>query len=390
MKRPEPAAVGCSNGRDRLRPGYEVVEGDLMTAPADNGQFVVNGGPCHCKHSDEIVSGREPLQCGCSLPDVVSKNPRMIAIFDSIGRIAHTPTTVLIEGETGTGKELVARAIHSASRERSGALVPVSCAAVPEQLLESELFGHEKGAFTSAVSKRTGRFELAHGGTLLLDEVGDIPAAMQAKLLRVLQERQFERVGGTQTISVDVRVVAATNRCLRQMVLDGTFREDLYYRLNVVRIDLPPLRDRPEDIPLLAAYFTAKYARPKHQPKMLSLASLEALMRYPWPGNIRQLENAIERACIISRGDLVQPDDLPSEVVRPAEGKGKCPIDWSRPLQEVMEGITARIERRYLRKALKRCGGNIGRCALLCGISRRCLGTKLAEYQIDKAEFKNA
>ncbi len=153
---------------------------------------------------------------------------------------------------------------------------------------------------------------------------------MQAKLLRVLQERQFERVGGSQTISVDVRVVAATNRCLRQMVRDGKFREDLYYRLNVVRIDLPPLRDRPEDIPMLAAHFTAKYCQPKQPPKMLSRACMELLLRYPWPGNIRQLENAIERACIISRGDLVQPDDMPSEVVRPAEGKGKSHIDWSR------------------------------------------------------------
>src|SRR5436305_8549431 len=191
---------------------------------------------------DEVINLREQLQNRYSFHNILSKNPRMHQIFELISRVAQTPTTVLIEGETGTGKEQVARAIHQASHVRTGPIIAVNCAALPENLLESELFGHEKGAFTSAIGQRRGRFELADGGTIFLDEVGDIPPAMQAKLLRVLQERRFERVGGTESIEVDVRVIGATNRSLMQMVREGTFREDLYYRLNVVKIDLPPLR----------------------------------------------------------------------------------------------------------------------------------------------------
>src|SRR5205085_1379354 len=203
-------------------------------------------------------------------------------------------------------KEQVARAIHIASSPlRAGPLVAINCAALPENLLESELFGHEKGAFTSAVSQRRGRFELADGGTIFLDEVGDVPATMQAKLLRVLQERRFERVGGTESIEVDVRVITATNRSLRKLVKQGTFRKDLYYRLNVVKFDLPPLRDRMEDVPLLAAHFAEKYARPGDAPKRIAPPAMEVLLNYRWPGNVRELENAIERACVTSRGDLI-------------------------------------------------------------------------------------
>src|SRR5207248_3182429 len=215
--------------------------------------------------------------------------------FELISNVAHTTTTVLVEGETGTGKEQVARAIHLASHLRTGPLIAVNCAALPENLLESELFGHEKGAFTSAVGQRRGRFELADGGTIFLDEVGDVPAAMQAKLLRVLQERRFERVGGTESIEVDVRVIAATNRSLPRLVKHGTFREDLYYRLNVVKIDLPPLRDRAEDIPLLVQHFTEKYSRKDRPTNQIAPEAMEVLLRYRWPGNIRELENAIER-----------------------------------------------------------------------------------------------
>src|SRR5438874_2059076 len=224
----------------------------------------------------------------------------MHAVFELISNVAHTNATVLIEGETGTGKEQVARAIHNASLVRSGPMIAVNCAALPENLLESELFGHEKGAFTSAVGQRRGRFELADGGTIFLDEVGDVPAAMQAKLLRVLQERRFERVGGTESIEVDVRVIAATNRSLQRLVKQGTFREDLYYRLNVVKIDLPPLRERPEDIPLLATHFSERYCRQGQQPKHVAPQAMEMLLKYRWPGNIRELENAIERASVTS------------------------------------------------------------------------------------------
>src|SRR5262249_27853671 len=268
---------------------------------------------------DEIISLREQLQARYSFQNILSKNPQMHAAFDLISKVAQTSTTVLIEGETGTGKEQVARAIHQASHVRKGPMVAVNCAALPENLLESELFGHEKGAFTSAVQRRLGRFELAHGGTMFLDEVGDVPPTMQAKLLRVLQERRFERVGGTTSIEVDVRVIAATNRSLQQLVKQGKFREDLFYRLNVIKIDLPTLRERPEDIPLLATHFIEKYSGPKERLKRIAPKAMEVLLNYSWPGNIRQLENAIERACVTSQHDLIQVENLPPDLVAPPE-----------------------------------------------------------------------
>jgi transcriptional regulator with GAF, ATPase, and Fis domain len=222
---------------------------------------------------------------------------------------------------------------------------------LPETLLESELFGHEKGAFTSAVGQRKGRFELAEGGSLFLDEVGDIPPAMQAKLLRVLQERRFERVGGTQSIEVDVLVIAATNRSLQKMVKEGKFREDLYYRLNVVKIDLPPLRERPEDMALLAQHFTEKYARPGQPANQIDPEAMELLLAHRWPGNIRELENAIERGCVTARDGLIRTENLPPEVVSPSKSKVAFDIDLTRPLQEMIRELTAEIEQRYLRKS---------------------------------------
>jgi transcriptional regulator with PAS, ATPase and Fis domain len=358
--------------------------GDVAHLP-----FTINQASEQCCLPDEVVSAREHLQHRYAFPNIVSTNARMCAIFDLINQLAHSATTVLIEGETGTGKEMVARAVHQFSERCPGPLVAINCAALPETLLESELFGHEKGSFTSAVGQRKGRFELAHGGTLFLDEVGEVPASMQVKLLRVLQERCFERVGGSQSIAVDVRVVATTNRCLRKMVRDGTFRKDLYYRLNVVKIDMPPLRERSEDIPSLAVHFTEKFARPNQPPKRLSPACMKLLLGYWWPGNIRELENAIEHACVTARGDLVQPEDLPSEVVRPALRKAHGSIDWSRPFPDVMAEVTDRIERCYLRRALKRSRGNIDRCARLCGLSRQRLTSKLAKHQLVKSEFKH-
>src|SRR5205807_3160275 len=215
---------------------------------------------------------------------VRSIDPRMREIFELISNLGQANSTVLIEGETGTGKEVIAAAVHKAAIHRTGSFVAVNCAALPQTLLESELFGHEKGAFTSAVGQRRGRFEIADGGTIFLDEVGDVPATMQAKLLRVLQERRFERVGGTESIEVDVRIIAATNRSLLKLVRQDTFREDLFYRLNVVKIDLPPLRDRPEDIPLLAVHFTEKYARPNEPAKQITPSAMEVLLNYRWPG----------------------------------------------------------------------------------------------------------
>ena len=337
---------------------------------------------------DEVVLLREQLQQRYSFHNIISKSPRMHAVFELICNVAQTSSTVLIEGETGTGKEKVAEAIHQASQVRTGPMIAVNCAAIPESLLESELFGHEKGAFTSAVSQRCGRFEMAHGGTIFLDEVGDIPAAMQAKLLRVLQDRRFERVGGTESIEVDVRVVGATNRSLQKLVQDGQFREDLYYRLNVVKIELPPLRDRKEDIPLLAMYFAEKYVRPGESPKHIVPKTMQALLHYHWPGNIRELENAIERACVTSLNGSIQPDNLPPEVLNGKPAKAPLPFDLNQPLPAVLRQASAAIEQEYIRKALAQSGGVVSRCAQMCGLSRRSLSAKLAAYQIDKSLFK--
>ncbi len=337
---------------------------------------------------DEVIYLREQIQERFSFHDILSKSPRMHAVFEMISNVAQSNATVLIEGETGTGKEVVARAIHNASRVRSGPMVAVNCAAVPETLLESELFGHEKGAFTGAVGQRHGRFELAHGGTIFLDEVGDIPAAMQAKLLRVLQERRFERVGGTESIEVDVRVIAATNRSLLKLVQEGKFREDLYYRLNVIKIDLPPLRERKEDIPLLAAHFAEKYARNGDVAKQIPPKSMQTLVHYDWPGNVRELENAIERACVTSLNGTIQPEHLPAEVAAGNTVKAPIAVDLDQSLPEVLRRVCAEVEQDYIRKALEKSGGVVSRCAKMCGLSRRSLSAKLAAYQIDKTHFK--
>jgi two-component system, NtrC family, response regulator AtoC len=366
---------------------------DFLTKPIDVDylRLVVERALRERSLLDEVNSLRLQLKSRHTFNNILSKNAHMHAIFELISNVAGTNTTVLVEGETGTGKEEVARAIHAASPRRSGPLIAVNCAALPETLLESELFGHEKGAFTSAVGQRQGRFELAHGGTIFLDEVGDVPAPMQSKLLRVLQERRFERVGGTQSIEVDVRVLAATNRSLTRLVRQGTFREDLYYRLNVVKIDLPPLRDRPEDIPLLAMHFSEKYARAGEAPKQISPAAMEALLHYRWPGNIRELENAIERACVTASGEMILPENLPSEILAPATAT-KMPfhIDLSRPLPELLQETIVNLERQYIRKALKKTRGNVGRCARICGLSRRSITSKIADYKIDKTAFKEA
>src|SRR5438552_9252302 len=274
QRRRLPVTVIVTTGEGSIEEAVQAIRHgayDFLTKPVDvdNLRLVLHRALRERALQDEVARLRDQLQTRYAFHNILSKNPRMHAVFELISNIAHTNTTVLVEGETGTGKEVVARAIHQASANRQGPMVAVNCAALPENLLESELFGHEKGAFTSAVSTRKGRFEIADGGTILLDEVGDVPAAMQAKLLRVLQERQFERVGGTQSIEVDVRIIAATNRSLLRLVKQGKFREDLFYRLNVVKIDLPPLRDRPEDIPLLAQHFAEKYAHGK-TPKQIA------------------------------------------------------------------------------------------------------------------------
>jgi DNA-binding NtrC family response regulator len=300
---------------------------------------------------------------------------------------AATSSTVLIEGETGTGKELVARVLHRCSPRAAGPLVAVNCAAVPATLLASELFGHEAGAFTGAACLRAGRFELAAGGTLFLDEVGEAPPAVQVALLRVLQEHRFERVGGGQAIETDVRVMAASNRPLRELVRRGTFRRDLYYRLNVVRIEVPSLRDRPEDVPLLATHFANKHARPGEPIPRLAPASLRYLQARTWPGNVRELENAVERGCVTARGGVIRPEDLPPEPDFSPAAWADERIDLARPLKELLDEAARELERRYLRKALQKARGHVGRCARLAGVSERWVTLKLAEHHLDRRQF---
>jgi formate hydrogenlyase transcriptional activator len=259
------------------------------------------------KLAEEKLYLEEEIRTEHNFEEVIGESPALKRALSQAETVAPTNSTVLILGETGTGKEVIARAIHDLSRRREGTFVKINCAAIPTGLLESELFGHEKGAFTGAIAQKIGRFELAHHGTLFLDEVGDIPLELQPKLLRVLQEREFERLGGTRTIRVDVRVVTATNRNLASMVEEGLFRRDLYYRLNVFPILIPPLRERSEDVPLLVRYFVQKYARRMDRCiETISAEEMDALTRYHWPGNVRELENLIERAVILSPGPALR------------------------------------------------------------------------------------
>ncbi len=308
---------------------------------------------------------------------IVGESPAIKEVIMLIERVASTNATVMITGESGTGKEITALTIHQASGRRDFPFVPVNCAALPEQLLESELFGHEKGAFTGAVALKPGRFEMADKGTIFLDEIGEMPPAMQAKLLRVLQERAFERVGGTETLHVDVRIISATNVDIRKAVEEGRFREDLFYRLNVIHIQLPPLRERKEDIPLLANYFLRKYMLGTYPVKAISPEAMELLTNYPWPGNIRELQNVIERSIIICQGDTILPEHLPKELQQvkntPVETIVNFP-DTGISLEEV--------EKQLILTALEKSGGNQTKAAQLLGITRSALIYRSQKYNI--------
>jgi DNA-binding NtrC family response regulator len=377
---------------DRVVEAMKLGAFDFLTKPIDptNLKIVIERALKKRALQDQVIELRQQLKDMYSFNNIISKNRRMHEIFELVRHIAGTKSTVLIEGETGTGKELIAKAVHYSSEERQGPLVAVNCAALPENLLESELFGHERGAFTSAESRRKGRFELADKGTIFLDEIGDISQAMQAKLLRVLQEKRFERVGGHETLEVDVRVVVATNKNLEKEVKEGRFREDLFYRLNVIKIDVPPLRERPEDIPLLITHFLNKYSRPGEAPKRMSPDAMERLLAYRWPGNVRELENAIERASVTSVGDMIAPEKLPPRVTGlPREEQPRFEIDLKHPLPYYLKIATEQIERQYILKALEKSRGNVGRCAELCGLSRRSVSGKISQYEIDKYTFKS-
>ncbi len=312
--------------------------------------------------------------------NIVGNSHEMQGVFDQIATVAKSAATVLIEGETGTGKELVAHAIHYNSDRADKPFIKAHCAALPEGVIESELFGHEKGAFTGATTERKGRFELAHGGSLFLDEIGDIPPAIQIKLLRVLQEREFERVGGTKTLKVNVRLIAATNRNLQELVAQGKFREDLYYRLNVFPIFVPPLRKRKTDIVLLADHFLEKYAKEnKKGVRRLSSAVIDMLMSYHWPGNVRELENCIERAVLVAEGDVVHPFHLPP-TLQTAEATGSAPKGGLKTLVEA-------YERDIIRDALKSTRGNAAAAARHLETTQRILGYKIHKYGIEPKHY---
>ncbi|MFQ6041915.1 MAG: sigma-54-dependent transcriptional regulator [Candidatus Poribacteria bacterium] len=328
------------------------------------------------KQENELL--KERLGRIFSPSEIIGKSPKMQELYRNIAMIAPTDATVLIQGESGTGKELIADLIHENSTRANAPLIKVNCTALPDTLLESELFGYERGAFTGAYQRKQGRFELADGGSIFLDEIGDMNPSVQAKLLRVLQEQQFERLGGTKTITVDVRIIAATNKDLEVEVREENFRDDLFYRLNVVPITVPPLRKRKNDIPLLAEHFLKYYAEKNHRPvKGLLPRALDLLMRYDWPGNVRELENAMERAVIIARTEQLTPADLPLSIQALAD-------DLQTPETGVMPGRTIKeVERDLIIKTLEQTGGNRTRSAKILGITRKTLQNKLKEYQID-------
>ncbi|MCL5063092.1 MAG: sigma-54 dependent transcriptional regulator [Nitrospiraceae bacterium] len=321
---------------------------------------------------DENIRLKKDLsRCYC-FPNIIGESHEMKKVYSLVEKVADSDSTVLILGESGTGKELIATTIHYQSKRKDKPLIKVNCAAMPEGLIESELFGHEKGAFTGAIKRKPGRFELASGGTIFLDEIGDIPLSTQSKILRVIQERQFERVGGTETLNVDVRIIAATNRNLEEEVKRGNFREDLYYRLNVIPITLPPLRNRKEDIPYLIDFFLDKCKNKLSRNISFSKDAIDALLAYDYPGNIRELENIVERCVTLSTSDTIQKDDLPPFIVKKPDNKYLSLSD-----------IAAEAEKEHIIRILKTTKGNKTRAAEMLGISRKTLWEKMNAYRIE-------
>ena len=375
-------------GYGTVRDAVDVIKrgaADFVTKPFqfDELMHALNGALEQRRLKSENAYLRAQLQERYRFEGIVGRSRAMRDLFQLLETVAATASTILISGETGTGKEVVARAIHHNSPRRAQRFVALNCSAIPETLLEAELFGHVRGAFTGAIGARQGRLEQAHRGTLFLDEVGTMSIALQMKLLRVLQEREFERVGDSNTVRVDVRVIAATNADLGRMVLEGTFREDLYYRLNVIPVCLPPLRDRKEDIALLVQHFLQKFANELGRaPMTMSQMAMRALMAYSWPGNIRQLENAIERAVALSGGrSQIDATDLPPEV-QPAEGPSPVFPALSFPDEGIdFERFIADIEREMIRRSLERTHGNKGAAARLLNLKRTTLVEKLKRLE---------
>jgi nitrogen regulation protein NR(I) len=382
---------------------------DYLTKPfnLDELMIVLNKALSVSRLQKENVMLKMQLKNKYDFKELIGDSPSMQAVYQMIEKIADTDSTILITGESGTGKELIAKTIHYNNTARAGGpFVPLNCAAIPKDLLESELFGHEKGAFTGAINTRMGRFELAQGGTLFLDEVGELDPSLQVKLLRVLQEREFERVGGVKTIKVDVRILAATNKDLDKATREGAFREDLFYRLNVIPLHLPPLRNRPEDISLLTAHFIQEYSRKrKREPFTIAPGAMDCLLQYQWPGNVRELENLIERLSILVSGKVVQMADLPEKVhqftykeiagttrtgqAAAAVLERKTRFQDGHEAIEIgdsgidLNGIISGMERQLIMKALERTGGVRSKAAQLLGLNRTTLLEKIKKMGID-------
>ena len=328
--------------------------------------------------TDENIYLRDELEEQFNYGEIIGKSRAMQDVYRTIEKVAATDSSVLIYGESGTGKELIARAIHKLSPRKDKPFIRVNCSALVETLLESELFGHEKGAFTGAVKQKKGRFELAHQGSIFLDEIGDISPNMQLKLLRVLQEKEFERVGSEETIHVDVRILTATNKNLSELVQDGKFREDLFYRLHVIPVYLPPLRERKDDMPLLVNHFIKKLTAELNKPdKQITEAAMERLTSYPWPGNVRELENLLERAIVLSDRNVIDLRDLP--ILQTATGSEKFPNDILDRLHLDLNATLAAVEKQLIEKAMNETQGNKNQAAKLLGI-----GTSLLYYKLEK------
>ena len=369
------------NSVDAMRQGAY----DYLPKPVDPQELrlVVHRALDHQHLQKENLDLKKQLFKRFGFANIIGASEQIHQLFDLVRKVADTDSTVLLLGESGTGKELIARAIHYNSHRRQGPLVPVNCAAIPEELLESELFGHERGAFTHAIRTRIGRFEQASGGTIFLDEVADMSPALQVKLLRVLQDRSFERIGGVKSIKVDIRVIAATNQNLESLVSQSKFREDLYYRLKVIPLRVPPLRERVGDIPLLAAHFFQQFSKKKNKaPKRLSPAAMALLNRYSWPGNVRELEHLMERLVILTEGDVVEVKDLPPRFQETLSlGVGGESIDFSPDGLNLPQALHE-LERRLILKALEQSNWVKSRAAQLLQLNRTTLIEKMKKQQI--------
>jgi len=359
---------------------------DFLTKPIDPDHLLLMVGRAIAQRRmlTEYIILKEELAERRGAPRIIGEDGKLRQVSQQLHRAAATDATVLLEGESGTGKELFARALHALSPRADGPFVAINCAAIPETLLETELFGHEKGAFTGAAQRKPGRFEIAHRGTLFLDEIGDLPLPLQAKILRVLEEKQFERVGGTQSLHVDVRIVAATNRHLKQRVSERQFREDLYFRLSVFPIVIPPLRERGDDVLILASHFVDKFCRDLNKSALaIAPAAIDELRTYNWPGNVRELQNCIERAVILADGDAIHPRHLNlsfRQASTPAAASPWDSIDLSGTLSDVISRTTAEAERRKILQALQDAGGNKGFAADTLRIGYKALLQKLKSY----------